>query len=136
MSAQAKRMLLVVTLSVLPLIAAPHAPNVQEWRQRIAPSAFCGEVQAFDFFEQTFLVRLGDGNVDTIPFSRFTDFFRRSGAKGHLHRDIIDPTEVTVGDRLRIQLDPSEATAASIEVLPAGSVPARTLSGDARRPRP
>jgi hypothetical protein len=128
MSAQVKQMFLVAVLSVLPLAAGPHVSRV--------PAAFNGEVQAFDFFQQTFLIRLPDGTVQTIPFSRFTDFFRTpAGPKGHERREAIDPTEVTVGDRLQIQLDPNEATAASIEVMPARKLPARVTLGDARRPQ-
>jgi hypothetical protein len=132
MSDQMKLVFLVVTLSLLPLMAAPYPSKAQQISYGRTSAAFCGEVQAFDFFDQTFMIRLDDGNVEAIPFSRFTDFSRMSAsAKGHVRREAIDPTEVTVGDRLHIQFDPSEATAASIEVLPA-----RTMIGDARRSRP
>jgi hypothetical protein len=99
-----------------PLIAAPHWSNFPASPGAVTLS---GKVQATDFFAQTFLIRLDDGNVETVPFSRWTGFFRVSKeSKGGASREEMDPSEVGTGDRLHILLDPSQSTAERIEVLP------------------
>jgi hypothetical protein len=102
-----------------PLIAAPHWSNFPASPGAVTLS---GKVQATDFFAQTFLIRLDDGNVETVPFSRWTGFFRVSKeSKGGASREEMDPSEVGTGDRLHILLDPSQSTAERIEVLPSDS---------------
>jgi hypothetical protein len=82
--------------------------------------SFCGEVEACDLFDQTFFIKDDDGNVETIPFSRWTDLFQvLTDSRGRQRRQAIEPTEVATGDRLCIRFDPREATAELIEVLPA-----------------
>jgi hypothetical protein len=104
-----------------PSIAAPHWSNFPGSNFPASPGAvtLSGKVQATDFFAQTFLIRLDDGNVETVPFSRWTGFFRVSKeSKGGASREEMDPSEVGTGDRLHILLDPSQSTAERIEVLP------------------
>jgi hypothetical protein len=108
--------LIVLGVAWTQLIAAPHWSNFPT-----SPGAvtLCGRVQATDFFAQTFLIKLDDGNVETVPFSRWTGFFRVSKeSKAGASREEIDPSEVGTGDRLHILLDPSQSTAERIEVLP------------------
>ncbi len=103
------------------LVAAPHWSNFPGSNFPTSPGAvtLCGRVQATDLFAQTFLIKLDDGNVETVPFSRWTGFFRVSKeSKGGASREEIDPSEVGTGDRLHILLDPSQSTAERIEVLP------------------
>lgn len=78
----------------------------------------CGVVQAVDLFVQVFLIRQDDGKIETVPFSRWTDFSRIVASSSGERRERIEPTDITRGDRLYILLDPSEATAARIIVLP------------------
>jgi hypothetical protein len=113
------RTLTFVALFSLPLIAAPHEKTAPE-----IADVFCGEVLSVDLFNQTFLIRDGtkDGTkaVDTVPFSRWTNFVTRAtDGQGRRHVQALDPTDVRTGDRLCILLDPSGATADRIEVLPA-----------------
>jgi hypothetical protein len=100
-------------------------------------AALCGEVQASDLFAQLFLIRQDDGKLETVPFSRWTEFFRTlPDARSRTRQRAIEPTEVAVGDRLCILLDPSEATAALILVLPgrvAGSPSHLVLTRDHHR---
>jgi hypothetical protein len=118
-------------LAALPGLAAPHLPASPapapssasapgSLRDASGLTAFCGQVQAVDLFNQTFVIRHDDASVETIPFSRWTDFLRVSTvAKAGKHTQAIDPTEVHAGDRLSIVLDANAATAERIEVLPA-----------------
>lgn len=107
--------LIVAGLAWAPLSAAPNVSNSPSSSGAITLS---GEVQASDFFDQTFLITQGDGNVETVPFSRWTDFFQISAdSRSIRRRQAIDPTDVKVGDRLYILLDPSGATAQLVEVL-------------------
>ena len=71
-----------------------------------------------DAFAQTFeLKRYDNGQIETVPYSRWTAFFKtRAGSKNARPREI-EPTDIRVGDRLCILLDPSEATAAFILVV-------------------
>jgi hypothetical protein len=108
--------LIAIGVAWTQLTAAPQLPN-----SPASPGAvtLCGRVQATDFFTQTFLLRLDDGNVETVPFSRWTGFFRVSKeSNGGASRQEVDPSEVGTGDRLHILLDPSQSTAERIEVLP------------------
>ena len=58
--------------------------------------------------------------MPTVPFSRWTDFIRIStDAKGRRYRHSIEPTDIAIGERLSILLDPNAATAELVEVLPA-----------------
>jgi hypothetical protein len=108
--------LFALSLTWAPLVTACDLSN---FRFSSGGAALCGEVQALDLFAQSFLIRQDRGKVETVPFSRWTEFFRiLPDAKGETGRQAIEPTEVEPGDRLCILLDPSEATAASILVLP------------------
>jgi len=96
-----------------PLLAAPHETTMPD-----RPDVVCGEVLTIDLFNQTFLVQLTK-SVDTVPFSRWTDFVTDAkDENGRRHVQALDPTDVRIGDRLCIMLDPSGATADRIEVLP------------------
>ena len=93
-----------------------------------------GEVQAFDFFDQTFLMKHDDGSMETIPFSRWTDFQLISlDSRSKIHRREIAPTDVQVGDRLCIRLDANAATAERIQVLPGQVTASRRPVQTARR---
>jgi hypothetical protein len=91
--------------------------------------AFCsriGEVRGRDVFAQTFLLKQDDGQMETVPFSRWTEFLKISpDPRGRNPREI-EPTEIRSGDRLCVLLDPSEATARLILVLE------RSLTGGLR----
>jgi hypothetical protein len=106
--------LILAALLSTPLLAAPHEAS--------APGdVVCGEVLAVDLFNQTFLVLEGPKAVETVPFSRWTDFVTRAtDAQGRKRLQALDPTDVRTGDRLCVLLDPSGATADRIEVLPGG----------------
>ncbi len=112
--------LIIVALASLPSVAAPHLSNSLSSHGSISVAvAFCGEVQALDFFDQTFLISQDREDAETVPFSRWTDFFRVLADSRRSRRlQAIDPTDVRVGDRLCVRLDPSGATARLIEVLP------------------
>jgi hypothetical protein len=108
----ANTFLLVASLS-FPLLAAPHETAVPG-----DTNVVCGEALGIDLFNQTFLVQVTK-SVETVPFSRWTDFVTRStDGQGRRHTQAVDPTDVRIGDRLCIVLDPSGATADRIEVLP------------------
>jgi hypothetical protein len=112
-------LILLGALSV-PLIAAPHAADPAQPAEATAAEVLCGEVLAVDLFNQTFLVMEGSKVVETVPFSRWTDFVTRAtDRQGRRHLQALDPTDVRIGDHLCISLDPSGATADRIEVLPA-----------------
>jgi hypothetical protein len=68
------------------------------------------EVIGSDIFAQTLEVKTHDGQVETVPFSKWTDFFKSKVA--------IDPSDIRIGDHVRILLDSNEATAVSIVVIP------------------
>ena len=74
------------------------------------------EVVGSDVFAQTFEVKTHNGRIQTVPFSRWTDFF--SSAK-----IAIDPTDIHIGDRVLVRFDSNEATAQSIVVVARPKVP-------------
>ena len=74
--------------------------------------AFCsriGEVRGWDVFAQTFLLKQDDGQMETVPFSWWTEFFKVSSDSSRNIREI-EPTGIRLGYRLCVLLDPSEAT--------------------------
>ena len=68
------------------------------------------EVIGSDIFAQTLEVKTHSGQVETVPFSKWTDFFKSKVA--------IEPSDIQIGDHVRILLDSNEATAVSIVVMP------------------
>jgi hypothetical protein len=83
-------------------------------------AAFCsrvGEVRGRDVFAQTFLLKQDDGQMETVPFSRWTEFFKISLDSRRGNPREIEPTDIRLGDRLCVLLDPNEATANLILVL-------------------
>ncbi len=111
------RTLIVVGLVSARLLAAPHWPNP---RFSSGGVEFCGELRAVDLFNQTLLIWRDDGKLETVPFSRWTNFIRIStDSKGRKYRQPIEPTDVEIGERLFIRLDPNGATAELVDVLPA-----------------
>jgi hypothetical protein len=70
-----------------------------------------------DVFAQTFLLKRDDGQMETVPFSRWTRFFKISLDSRDGRPREIDPTDIRLGDRLCVLLDPSEATAKLILIL-------------------
>jgi hypothetical protein len=70
-----------------------------------------------DVFAQTFLLKPDDGQMETVPFSRWTWFFKISLDSRDGRPREIDPTDIRLGDRLCVLLDPSEATAKLILIL-------------------
>jgi hypothetical protein len=95
------------------LTKLPSPPAVS-----LIPCSSVGQVLASDFFTQTFrLKREDDGEIETLPFSKWTGFFRVViGSKAGRPQEI-DPTEIRSGDRICVVLDPSEATSMLIIVL-------------------
>lgn len=95
------------------LAKLPSSPTDEE--------ALCGrvgEVAGRDSFAQSFLLRHADGQIETVPFSRWTVFFTISpDARSGKPRREIEPADIQRGDRLCVLLDPSEATARLILVL-------------------
>jgi hypothetical protein len=80
---------------------------------------FCtrvGEVLGRDVFAQSFLLKQADGQMETVPFSRWTEFFKISTDLRSGKPREIEPTNIRIGDRLCVLLDPSEATARLILV--------------------
>ena len=77
-----------------------------------------GEVLGRNVFAQTFLLKLDDGQMETVPFSRWTEFLKiiSPNSRSRNAREI-EPTDIRPGDRLCVLLDPSEATARFIVVL-------------------
>jgi hypothetical protein len=93
--------------------------------------AFCSrvdEVRGRDAFAQTFLLEQNDGGMETVPFSRWTKFFKISpDLRGRNLREI-EPTDILLGDRLCVLLDPSGATASLILVFDRVGTSARRAS--------
>jgi hypothetical protein len=130
--------LLVLFLSV-PLLAAQEKPA------KLSPSApdagaSCsrvGEVLGRNVFAQTFLLKQEDGQMNTVPFSRWTGFFKISPDSRSGRSREIEPTDIRLGDRLCVRLDPSGATANFIFVLepstPASN-PLNRMVGRSHRP--
>jgi hypothetical protein len=122
--------LLAITTGLLtaPLFSAPmnvpDAPAVTDFRGD-------GEVVGSNIFAQTFEVKRHDGLVEIVPFSKWTDFFKLSAEAKAAPRLAIDPTEVQLGDRVRVLLDSNGATALSIVVMPRPKV--RDLTGTVSR---
>src|SRR5579863_5531592 len=56
-----------------------------------------GEVLERDAFLQTFLLRLDDGQMETVPFSRWTEFYRTPTYSVTGLRRAIEPTEIQPG---------------------------------------
>lgn len=109
--------LIVIGLAWAPLIAAPHLSNPRFSSDEVE---FCGELRAVDLYDQTLLIWRDDGKVETVPFSRWTDFVRMStDSRGRKVRQPIEATDIEIGERLFILLDPNGATAERVEVLPA-----------------
>jgi len=109
---------LTVFLSV-PLFAAQRRPA----KLPVSPSdaiSSCsrlGEVMGRDVFAQTFLLKPDDGQMETVPFSRWTWFFKISLDSRDGRPREIEPTDIRLGDRLCAVLDPTEATAKLILIL-------------------
>jgi len=83
-------------------------------------SATCsrlGEVLRRDVFAQTFLLKLDVGQIETVPFSRWTGFFKVSSDLTSGRAREIEPTDIRLGDRLCMLLDPSQGTATTILVV-------------------
>ena len=76
-----------------------------------------GKVLSRNVFAQTFLLKLDDDQIETVAFSRWTEFLKISPTSGSRKSREIEPTEIRPGDRLCVLLDPSEATARFILVL-------------------
>lgn len=76
-----------------------------------------GELLSRDMFAQTFLLKYGNDQMTTVPFSRWTRFFEFSPDSKSTGLRKIDPTDVRPGERLYVVLDPSEATASLILVI-------------------
>jgi len=84
-----------------------------------------GEVRGHDVFTQTFLLKQEDGQMETVPFSRWTEFFKiLSDSRSGRPREI-EPADIRLGDRLCVLLDPSEATAKLILVLEPARAPVK-----------
>ncbi len=108
------------------LVKLPSSPG--------GAGAFCnrvGEVRVQDVFAQTFLLKQDDGQMETVPFSRWTEFFKVSSDSSRNIREI-EPTGIRLGDRLCVLLDPSEATARLILVLQRVRVLVKTAAEDHR----
>jgi hypothetical protein len=76
-----------------------------------------GEVLGRDVFAQTFLLKQDDGQMETVPFSRWTEFFKISPDSRSGRPREIEPTDIRLGDRLWVLLDLREASARLILVL-------------------
>ena len=129
-------------LALLTLFSVVTLPAVQGKSANLPHSpedagAFCSrveEVRGRDVFGQTFLLEQNDGQMETVPFSRWTEFFKiSSDLRGRNLREI-EPTDISLGDRLCVLLDPSEATARLILVLDRVRTPVRRASA-VPRPR-
>jgi hypothetical protein len=83
---------------------------------RAACSRF-GEVRGQDAFAQTLLIKLDNGRMETVPFSRWTGFFKTSLELRAEKPLEIEPTDIRVFDRVCVVLDPSGATANYILVV-------------------
>ena len=91
-----------------------------------------GEVLRRDVFAQTFLLKPDVGQTETVPFSRWTGFFKVSADSRSGRPHEIEPTDIRVGDRLCVLLDSSEATATMILVVeraPSKLATSRTFGG-------
>ena len=103
----------------VPLLAAQQ--NVAKLPfPSVDAEAFCsrvGEVLGRDVFAQSFLLKQADGQMETVPFSRWTEFFKISPDSRSGKPREIEATDIRIGDRLCVLLDPSEATATLIIVL-------------------
>ena len=96
----------------LPKLPASPADAISSCSRR-------GEVMGRDVFAQTFLLKPDDDQMETVPFSRWTWFFKISLDSTDGRPREIEPTDIRLGDRLCVRLDPSEATAKLILVLSA-----------------
>jgi hypothetical protein len=91
-------------------LPAPPADAISSCSRR-------GEVMGRNVFAQTFLLKPDDGQMETVPFSRWTWFFKISLDSRDGRPREIEPTDIRLGDRLCVLLDPNEATAKLILVL-------------------
>lgn len=124
------KVLFIVPFVAVSLMAAPgsNLPAVHETMD--SATGFCGDVQAVDLFAQTVRIKPANEIAETVPFSRWTDFFRISSHPVDSRRvETIDPTEVKAGDRICVLLDPQGATANAIELLP-GRAPVSGKAAD------
>jgi hypothetical protein len=85
-----------------------------------------GEVLGRNVFAQTFLLKPENRQVETVPFSRWTGFFKTSPDSRSGRPREIEPTDIRLGDRLCVLLDPSEASARLILVLERPRAPVKT----------
>lgn len=112
----------------VPLLAAQQ--NVAKLPSPSADAeAFCsrvGEVLGREVFAQTFLLKHDDGQTETVPFSRWTEFFKISPDSRSGKPREIEPTDIRLGDRLCVLLDLSEASARLILVLERARAPVKT----------
>jgi hypothetical protein len=76
-----------------------------------------GKVLGRNVFSQSFLLKRDDGQVETVPFSRWTAFFKVPTISNAGKHQEIEPTEIRLGDRLCVLLDSSGATSTLILVL-------------------
>jgi len=92
--------------------------------------AFCSrlEVHGRDAFAQTFLLEKNNGRMETVPFSRWTKFLKISPDLTDRNLREIEPTDILLGDRLCVLLDPSGATASLILVFDRVGTSARRVA--------
>jgi hypothetical protein len=81
-------------------------------------------------FAQSFLLKQDDGEMETVPFSRWTEFFKISPDSREGNPREIEPADMRLGDQLCVLLDPSGATARSILVLERPRTPIRIAAGE------
>ena len=94
------------------LVNLPSSPA-----QAGASCSRVGEVLERNVFAQTLLLKLDGGQMETVPFSRWTEFLKIAPNSGSRNPREIEPTDIRPGDRLCVLLDPSKATARLIVVL-------------------
>lgn len=110
---------LLIWLSGLPLLAAPGTlvklPSSPG--DAVTSCSRMGAVMGRDMFDQSFLLKQDNGWMETVPFSRWTAFFKISPGSSTGTPRGIEPTDIRLGDRLCVLLDATEATAKSIIVV-------------------
>ena len=87
------------------------------------------EVLGRNVFAQTFVLKQEDRQMETVPFSRWTQFFKISPNSRSGRPREIQPIDIRLGDRLCVLLDPSEATAKLILVLEPAPAPLKMAIG-------
>jgi hypothetical protein len=102
----------------MPFLAARENPAMLSLpADQKASCSGLGQVWGRDMMAQAFLLKKQAGDLEEIPFSRWTRFFEMPSNLKSGGPRAIDPTDIRLGDRVCVVLDTNQAIARLILVV-------------------